>query len=751
MTQSEQQDLAGGGPVPHESISSQSGSQYSEDDLYNIAHERITRSRNWRADNYDVIWAKTIQSYYSIREPILKADSQPVGMRERETMYASDSVAILQKAATRIKRQERTDGLPVLWNACQRLVARVNANIPTITCRGRNIQRSERVSQSLMYYWDKAQRKSRVINRTLTQAWLTGMTVNRWTWDDSVSKRRIFVRPSHITDDQYAAVLEQYEPQLAPIMEALVQETGTDANDDESMDALMGEAVNVLAEQFGHKGRLPLVYNERGYVGPSAKFIYCGDLYPEPEYETLGQAAYVGEFMRVGLDWFHALFVEHGDTDPGLQARLNRLMEEKPNGSVRTIGGDDEQLRGRMYDLMARVTAQAPPTNSDDIEARWNVYRIDYPGRGGEDATVEYICEGVWLGHFYYPYLLSEGGIALTEMRIVESILGGPGDTPAHRILPLADMYAQSVLQRYDLLDAISRPLIWTKDPALFNNPDQWIRNTSGFRVILSRGGAGSFGFEQSGPAIASAMATLSGSDEPMMKIIQSTTGDTNLTGMAEIDPSQNETATGAKLLQRQTDLLSGQTTSMFVQYVGAGAEMCKQLARSELTEDLELNDANYHSSHGPSRYVRGIDDPSVEASRTTVEPEDFQDDGELIVDATSIFPEAKEQKFAEADALYQLAKENETVMNVRETLKDLLIVMGKGKDLDRYLLPEQPPIDPASMMEQLANAGNGTGAQQNEQLAGPAQGGAGPIPPAPAPMVPQVPGAPSPGNIPAA
>jgi len=692
MTTQEQVDVAGGGPyIPSGNVDFSTG-DHDADRARNM-DDRIQRSESWLENNYWPVWEKTWESYSGYRKPQVLNDPTLATPSTMDGAFASDSVAILRQAATRIKRQDRTDGLPVLWNACQRMVARVNANVPVITCRSRNTERADKLSASYMYFYDKAQRKSRVVNKTLTSAWITGWGPNSWGWDDTIIKRVRLVRPERMTDDMILAVLDTYEPQLVPIIEDIATSASIDPNDQEAMDEVALQAIPVLAQTYGHKGRLRIIYDERGYVGPSVKYTFPGDIFPEPEFDTLGTCAYVGEYMRVGIEWFQELYERHklpnGEYDPDLARRIQAVMDDKPNGDVRAIGSQSERLRGNLYNLVKRSASTHPSnegTYADDIEVRWGVHKIEYPGHGGEDATVEYKCDNIWLGHFYYPYLIGDGKVARTELRIVDSILGGPGESPAHHIVSLADMYAQSFFQRHDLIDAISRPLLWTDDAALWSNPEFFTRNTSGFRVVYTRGGGKSFGFEQSGPAIASALSSMN-SDESAMKLIQSTTGDSSLSSMAELAPQQSNTATGAKIMDRNTAVLAGQTTSMFVKKIGDDCEMMRELLRSELNEDLSLDLGHYHLMGGQSAKLE-----DVETSMVTMEPEDYEDDGEIIVDSTSMFPDAKMNKVNEAQLIYTLAKENPDVVRMDEAIKDVLKAMGKGKDIGRLIKPQPEP-----------------------------------------------------------
>jgi hypothetical protein len=184
-------------------------------------------------------------------------------------------------------------------------------------------------------------------------------------------------------------------------------------------------------------------------------------------------------------------------------------------------------------------------------------------------------------------------------------------------------------------------------------------------------------------------MSTMN-SDESAMKLIQSTTGDSNLGNMAELAPNQNETATGARIMDRNTAIMSGQTTSMFVQKIGEDCEMMRELLRSELNEDLALDLGQYHLLSGQSAKLE-----DMETSMVTMEPEDYEDDGEIIVDSTSMFPDAKQNKVNEANLVYSLAKENPDKMHIDECIKDVLKAMGKGKDIGRLMIPPPPPGSP--------------------------------------------------------
>jgi len=753
MTTQEQVDVAGGGPYTPTGNSDFSTKDHDEDRARNM-DDRIHRSESWLELNYWPMWERTWESYSGYRQPITLNDPTIAPPMNLDGAFASDSVAILRQASSRIKRQDRTDGLPVLWNACQRMVARVNANVPIITCRSQDTARADRLSASYMYFYDKAQRKSRVVNKTLTSAWITGWGPNSWGWDDTTIKRVRLVRPERMTDDMIAAVLETYEPQLVPIIEDIANAASLDPNDQEAMDDAALQAIPVLAQQYGHKGRLRIIYDERGYVGPSVKYTFPGDIFPEPEFDTLSTCAYVGEYMRVGIEWFQELYERHklpdGNYDPDLARRIELVMTDKPNGEPRGIGTQSERLRLNMYNLVKRSAATNPANesvNSDDIEVRWSIHKIEYPGRGGDDATVEYKCGDIWLGHFYYPYLIGDGKIARTELRIVDNILGGPGDSPAHHIVSLADMYAQSFFQRHDLIDAISRPLLWTDDAALWSNPEFFTRNTSGFRVVYTRGGGKSFGFEQSGPAIASALSSMN-TDESSMKLISSTVGDNNLSNMAELQPNQNDTATGARIMDRNAAIMSGQTTSMFVQKIGEDCEMMRELLRSELNEDLALDLGQYHLMTGQSSQLE-----DVETSMVTMEPEDYEDDGEIIVDSTSMFPDAKMNKVNEANLVYGLAKENPDKMHIDEAIKDVLKAMGKGKDIERLMIPPPPPGSPAQANPMAAlqglMGGKGGPADGKQNSGPPSEPGQGPANTNPTSPVPGGGGGGKPNGIP--
>ena len=99
--------------------------------------------------------------------------------------------------------------------------------------------------------------------------------------------------------------------------------------------------------------------------------------------------------------------------------------------------------------------------------------------------------------------------------------------------------------------------------------------------------------------------------------------------------------------------------------------------------------------------------------SMVTMEPEDYEEDGEIIVDASSMFPDARKNKVDDANLVYSLAKENPDKMHIDEAIKDVLKAMGKGKDITRLMIPAPPPGSPeanaqANPMEALMGAVKG-------------------------------------------
>jgi hypothetical protein len=177
------------------------------------------------------------------------------------------------------------------------------------------------------------------------------------------------------------------------------------------------------------------------------------------------------------------------------------------------------------------------------------------------------------------------------------------------------------------------------------------------------------------------------------------------------------------------------------VQKIGEDCEMMRELLRSELNEDLALDLGQYHMLSGQSAKLQEVDESMV-----TMEPEDYEDDGEIIIDSTSIFPDAKQNKVNEANLIYGLAKENPDKMHIDECIKDVLKAMGKGKDISRIMIPPPPPGSEeanaqANPMEALKGALQGKGGPPNGQAnaapnqpGGPPQGPANTNPTSPVP-----------------
>jgi len=283
-----------------------------------------------------------------------------------------------------------------------------------------------------------------------------------------------------------------------------------------------------------------------------------------------------------------------------------------------------------------------------------------------------------------HPYDL-QGKIPFTDCVLIDSMLCGIGDSTARVMRGLQLLHGRQVNRRQDLIYNILRPLIGTTNRELMENPDL-IKRHGGFRLVYMRG-PGDMWTQPEQAAMASAAASL-GDEQGLLRLMQMLTGESNMSQMANVDPSQNRTATGARLMQANIDVLTKDLNDMFaLTSLAADGELMYLLNRSELSEPIEFNGARFN------RIYDQKGDPLRQAW-LRIEPKHFQIDGEVVPEVGSTLADDDEARVAKATMLFAEAKASPQLFNLEKARDEFLIAHGKGRELAQWAAPqvEQPP-----------------------------------------------------------
>jgi len=188
--------------------------------------------------------------------------------------------------------------------------------------------------------------------------------------------------------------------------------------------------------------------------------------------------------------------------------------------------------------------------------------------------------------------------------------------------------------------------------------------------------------------AMAAAASSLQ-DEQGIMRLVQMLTGESNMSMAANVDPQQNRTATGARLLQANLDVLSKDLIDMFaLSSLAPDGEMMYLLNRSELSEPIEFNGAKYN------RLYSSGSDPLRE-QWLKIEPAHFQMDGEVVPEVGSTLADDDEARVSKATMLFQAAMSAPQLFNLEKARDEFLIAHGKGREIAQWAAPQQPPPPP--------------------------------------------------------
>ena len=617
-----------------------------EKDRARLILERKKRSRDWLQNNFWVQWQVVFRNYKAERDAAKDADGQ---------------TDLTQTAL----------GMPDTFAIVRRRVARVTAQIPNLRYHAKDSAAADLIGRTLMYQWDKGG-VQRLQKLHVLQADLFGWSVRPWYWADETHWRNKRIDPLAENLDQasLAQIAQTYD---VPIEQLAQPETG----------AMM--RANLLAEKS--RGRLlPVRYQYTSYRGPRCDFLFVGDCYPEPEFRSIQSSAWFIVERRRNRAWIDRVAKRFPELAPGFE----ELLEKHPKGSARSRSGDQQNLVEMLTSAVGRKREEIGVI--DDDAPGWNITEQHAPG---DEPKFAYLGEeNVYVGEIPYPYDL-DGRIAFTELVLIDDLLCGIGDSVARIIRGLQLMHERQVNARFDLIYNLLRPLMGTSNWQLYENAEKWLKRGKGFRLVPMRG-PGDLWQQTEQAALAAAAAGLQ-DESGIMRMLQFASGDSNMSLMANVDPSQNRTATGARIMQANLDVLTKDLIDAFNQSgLKADAETMYLLNRSELPEAIEFDASQYNRGYSAQRDL-------LREEWVRAEPEIFQTDGEITVEVGSTLADDDEARVAKAMNVWGAAMQRPDQFNLPKCRDEVLIAMGKGRELREYAPPPPPPPPPPEMRASMA------------------------------------------------
>ncbi|HXI85283.1 MAG TPA: hypothetical protein VNL17_14475 [Verrucomicrobiae bacterium] len=626
------------------------GNDQKDDDRAQLIVNRQKRSYYWQKDNFYPQFEQVYKSYKCERDPVAKDD------KPNEADPTQTSI-----------------GMPDTWMVVRRTVARITAQIPNLRFNAKDPMISELVARSLMYQWDKS-KTQRIQKIHATQAALFGISIRPWFWasEDYKRFRRVNPMKPQLDPADTDQIIATYGDELKK-MAAQQGYSVEQALEDPSVRPII--MANLLAEH-SRGGMLPVKYEYTGYEGPKCDFLLMADCFPEPNFRSLQSSNWFIVERRRNLQWMEKFVERYPDFRRGFQA----LMDKYPDGTVWNYQSNEVAgLRRQMESAIGRTNS----ANQQYAEAKTKEWTIQEQWVPGYESTLSMVGEkSVFLGEMPAPYML-DGKIPFTELVLIEELLSGVGDSTARVMRGLQLLHDRQTNTRVDLTHDILRPLYETDDPELYENAESKLARFSGGRLVLvqRRGSFGVVGEQAAMAAVANGLQD----DQAISRLLQMVSGETNMSMAANVDPSQSRTATGARIMAYNQDVLTKDQVDSFNNSLNADAEMMFLLNRSELSSAIEFQAGQYRRL-----YTEGED--MIREEWVKAEPEMFQIDGEITAEVGSTLADDDEAKVTKATNLFHAATQFPNLLNPKKATQDFIIAMGKGKELQQWAPDPQPP-----------------------------------------------------------
>lgn len=615
--------------------------------------ERKNHSHRWMDNNFYEEWEKTYQAYYCERD--LEKDEKGKDDPTQTSIHMPDTFAYIR-----------------------RTVARVTAQPPKINFKAKDRDLAEIISRKLMYDWDKAhiQRQQKM---HVQQALLFGWSVRAWWWEKQEYVRRKRIDPWKVTTSPqvFKHIDETYGDQIQQTFGAELKDIPPE---------VIPEVVAWLMSNFGRGNLLKVAYMATAYEGPQCEVISVADCFPTPHFESIQKSEHFCVARRRNAEWIKKTAKWLNDEGYVKEAvAMLKVMQDLPNGTKalqHETNTDASNLRVRLIEAAGRDSFYADESSHKSQGKQWEILEEYTPG---ENPRMRYVVEETrhWIGEIPLPFDL-EGKVPFTELMFIDNLFAGVGDATVRVLRGLQELHSRNACLRMDLADSLARPFMGTDDEELYENGDKALKRGKGFRLLLLRGGMQSL-WTQPEQAAQAAMATSLNDESGILKSWMMATGDNNMSMAANIDPNQSKTATGSRIAAYNQDILTKDLNDMFnLTSLQPDAEVMYLLNRSELTEPVEFDAAPYNRNYAVEQ------DPYREQWQKA-EPEMFQIDGEIVVEAGSTLADDDEVKQQKANNLMQAFRGAPNVN--QDTLRDqVLIAMGEGKNLAKWAMPPQPP-----------------------------------------------------------
>lgn len=341
--------------------------------------------------------------------------------------------------------------MPDYWTIGRKKGARLSARPPTLDVRAKTPVVSQLLSAYSRLQWDKAGEQKHQKRHSL-QAQLFGLSIKQHWYDEVAVLWPFRRRPQEVLGKFGVFEHEEGKFRLATEEENEKKQSRPFSDLDEVMqaDTLASVGPELVAPERITK-----------YSGPVSGFVFFGDFYPEPEFETVDSSAWIITEDNKDLEWL-AYFAKRkfvdpdtGEERPVLDKKAVVELAEQDPWQMKDRGSEDE-LKER---LRAVIYKSRPEFDVKLIPGKRFLITTEHTFRKGWPWIRWIGNEKIFLGEMPYPWDL-QGRYAFSTLTPIPDLLTGVGDSSPRILRHMMRLNNVSVAQAVDLVTNVAKVLL---------------------------------------------------------------------------------------------------------------------------------------------------------------------------------------------------------------------------------------------------------------------------------------------------
>jgi hypothetical protein len=428
------------------------------------------------------------------------------------------------------------------------------------------------------------------------------------------------------------------------------------------------------------------------FEGPAGKWIFMGDIFPEPGFVCFDAAGYIVEDAYCDMrELDDILEMEYVDPDSDEVLPLVDLNDPEKKKMVEELKGDQQdakagtdakkttELRKQMWDVLGKSDPDAQ-RNAELIPGKRFRITEEHSKDDKGRRWIHYIANDKFdIGKMPYPCDL-DGMSSYTEFVGLPSLLSGIGDSSPRILRHLYYLHNTVVNQRTDLVTNLLRRPVFRKNRA--DIPDMPLERGQ-FRIFDVKDPS-DFSFPNEADAPQSAFETenhvrsVMAQAEPALNAIES--------GVAIPGGGGKGTATAASITQKNIEGLTQMKLNNL--HISNGV-----IARKKF---CMLQQMSTEAVNVPSRFAQT---PALKAAigaapNFALDPYQIQRDVEVLPEENSTLAQDDEFHRMNAENLVRFANEMPDVINKKYAATQYIKTI-RGVDPAQAIIPDPPPGTP--------------------------------------------------------